>query len=243
MLNQTITLGDYVVTLEDSSPLKLALTQLDRSLQVQPHPALTLHPELIANQIIRYKDSQKVNPSFFEGPLFIYHQDQVLLIASSKDHYLKAKGAFLVYTEAQGLLENKHNSSLVIHADHPDFKSIVDQFFSSEKSAGYLQRRVDKDVYTSFEELLRLAQDEGTSLMNTVYDRMTEDTKEAIIHQTILHWYLLKKLLYVQTMMNTKLLQSDCQGDMRILRNRAKHHADLIPFIMYSELWRHQKSA
>lgn len=247
MLNQTISLGDFMVTLEESDPLYSVLKTFKSEDQVMPHAALEIHHDLIANQIIRYKDSQKVSPSFYKGPLLLKHSspkgDKVLIIASDKHQYLQAKGAFLVYTEAQGILENQHNSSLVIYADHPEFMTHVQAFFNEEKSAGSLQRSIDQDAYGSFEGLIALAQREGSDLVDQVYERMSDETKEAVIHQSIFHWFLLKKLVYVQTMMNTKLLRNECQGESKQLRHLAKAHADSIPFIMFSELWRHQKSA
>ena len=67
--------------------------------------------------------------------------------------------------------------------------------------------------------------------------RDAED-KEAMIYSLVVRWFLLKKVVYVQYMVNKDMLQNVHEGNIKKQRNQAKINADEIPFISYSELWR-----
>ena len=50
--------------------------------------------------------------------------------------------------------------------------------------------------------------------------------------------FLLKKVLYVQYMVNKNILNSVHEGNVKKQRNQAKLNADDILFMSYSEMWR-----
>lgn len=59
-----------------------------------------------------------------------------------------------------------------------------------------------------------------------------------MIYSLVVRWFLLKKVVYVQYMVNKDMLQNVHEGNIKKQRNQAKINADEIPFISYSELWR-----
>ena len=59
----------------------------------------------------------------------------------------------------------------------------------------------------------------------------------------MIHWFLLKKVLYVQYMVNKSILNTVHEGNVKKQRNQAKLNADEISFLSYSEMWRMQAPA
>ncbi|MBR2793962.1 MAG: hypothetical protein IKE16_04875, partial [Solobacterium sp.] len=50
-------------------------------------------------------------------------------------------------------------------------------------------------------------------------------------------WFLLKKVVYVQYMVNRKILSEIHENDIKKQRNQAKLNADAVEFISYRNLW------
>ena len=50
-------------------------------------------------------------------------------------------------------------------------------------------------------------------------------------------WFLLKKVVYVQYMVNRQILAEQHENDIRKQRNQAKMNADAVEFISYRNLW------
>ena len=57
----------------------------------------------------------------------------------------------------------------------------------------------------------------------------------------VTHWFLLKKVLYVQYMVNKNLLNTLHDGEIKKQRAQAKKNADEVVFISYCDLWRTAK--
>ena len=74
--------------------------------------------------------------------------------------------------------------------------------------------------------------------MTTMEQLREAQDKEACIYSLVVRWFLLKKVVYVQYMVNKDMLQNVHEGNIKKQRNQAKINADEIPFISYSELWR-----
>ena len=71
------------------------------------------------------------------------------------------------------------------------------------------------------------------------FDKLKDvEDKYEMIREYIVKWFLLKKVLYVQYMLNKDFLQNVHEGNVRKQRNQAKINADEIAFISYSSLWR-----
>jgi len=67
--------------------------------------------------------------------------------------------------------------------------------------------------------------------------------RTSTIYQYVVNWFLLKKVLYVQYMVNKNFLNTVHEGNVRRQRNQAKLHADDIQIVSYSEMWRMQKGS
>ena len=105
--------------------------------------------------------------------------------------------------------------------------------------AGALQREADRNRFSNYEQLKKDALDEAEAVKENAETELREaEDKEAMIYSLVVRWFLLKKVVYVQYMVNKDMLQNVHEGNIKKQRNQAKINADEIPFISYSELWR-----
>ena len=64
------------------------------------------------------------------------------------------------------------------------------------------------------------------------------ENSEDCIRALVVSWFLLKKVVYVQFMVNKDILEKVHEGNIKKQRNQAKTNADEIPFVSYSDCWR-----
>lgn len=102
-----------------------------------------------------------------------------------------------------------------------------------------MQREADRNRFSNYEQLKKDALDEAEAVKENAETELREaEDKEAMIYSLVVRWFLLKKVVYVQYMVNKDMLQNVHEGNIKKQRNQAKINADEIPFISYSELWR-----
>ena len=79
----------------------------------------------------------------------------------------------------------------------------------------------------------------SNKMHDEAFDKLKDvEDKYEMIREYIVKWFLLKKVLYVQYMLNKDFLTNVHEGNVRKQRNQAKINADEIAFISYSSLWR-----
>ena len=102
-----------------------------------------------------------------------------------------------------------------------------------------MQREADRNRFSNYEQLKKDALDEAEAVKENAETELRDaEDKEAMIYSLVVRWFLLKKVVYVQYMVNKDMLQNVHEGNIKKQRNQAKINADEIPFISYSELWR-----
>ncbi len=244
-------LEDHVSDMSDEDPLKAlfaGLVESDPHLRIMVNYRFKINKDVIANQIIRYKDAFKVPKRALLCPYVLYgktinDRDVVLIIyGEQKEDYLYAKGVYYSLTE-QGSIFADHRNDVLTVCGSPDFLTIelVTTMLSEEKSLGALQRDLDAKVFNDNDELVAIAQDMSNVLRENALGQLpVTSNKQELIYQTIVKWYLLKKMLYVQTMVDKNLLR-DLDQDIKKVRQRAKENADSLIFIPLSEMWRIEK--
>ncbi len=199
--------------------------------------------DAISNQIIRYKDVFKLTGRPLVYPYILYLQagsgDHAFLLVPYSDYsYIIAKGMYYCMTEPGSEFIDCKNEIVVYSSNDAD--SIVKVFDDMLKTrAGALQRRLDTSCFENYDVLKEKAikaareiKDEACAALVQTSDR----TK--LIYDYIIQWFLLKKVLYVQHMVNKTLLNTVYEGNVRRQRNQAKLNADAIEFMSYSEMWR-----
>ena len=176
-------------------------------------------------------------------PFFLYLEkgakQRALLICDEPQYsYLYAKGLFYCLSEPESEFASCKNDIVAIGNDSEiDLVDLLHTMF--DEKCGLLQRKLDHKFFQGYGNLkndallaanqLRL---EAPLILEDLYDR-----KQKICFY-VTHWFLLKKVLYVQYMVNKNLLNAHHGGDIRQQRAQAKKNADEIVFIPYSDLWR-----
>ena len=241
-------LEDYVASLDENHPqiqLFKTILEKDCDFRILVNYRFNINHSLISNQIIRYKDIQKIPDYQFVCPFFIYGLNErkdlcgLILIEGDEEAYVLAKGYYLAMSEQGSLLESIKNQVVSCNTNHPNLFKAMDKLHLEHLKAGAVQRMLDSDVFRNYEHLLELIQSVSINIQNQVKETVKSvENKELIIYPAVVRWFLLKKMVYVHTMMNRNLLLHECEGDVRKQRHLAKLNADHVQFLMYSEMWR-----
>jgi len=238
-------LEDYLETIEES-PLRVtlkALEALNPDFRIMVGYHFDIQTEAVSNQIIRYKDITKLPSHPFILPMFIYGKDSKeevigFILASEEESFTVLKGLYYAITENKALLESLRNNIIVAHLNEDTLK-IITQLTKSEIKCGAAQRLIDGHYYNDLNELKAMVKNEAEALQVRIKEDFKEHKHRApLIYKAVTSWFLMKKVLYVQTMMNRHLLDRECAGDVKKQRHQAKLNADSVTFIAYSELWR-----
>lgn len=202
-----------------------------------------INNDAISNQIIRYKDVFKLNGKPLIYPYILYltkdEQDRALLVVPyTKYGFIKAKGLYYCMTEPGSEFIDCKNEIVAICSDKAeDIVKAFENLFTQR--AGALQRNIDGRHFRSYDDLKAAAiaaaeqiKQEAPAILASLEDRTEQ------IYENVVDWFLLKKVLYVQYMVNKNILNTVHEGNVKKQRNQAKLNADEISFMSYSEMWR-----
>ena len=208
-------LEDYLEVIDSSEdqPMKdilHALFEENHDLKICVNLRADINRQVISNQIIRYKDAFKLQGHPVICPVIIYgKQDDAERALILVQHSDRS------YLYAKGLY----------YTLTEPYSFLAD---CKNELVAVTAESVD-GVLATFRKLF--------SVKAGALQREAED-KEAMIYSLVVRWFLLKKVVYVQYMVNKDMLQNVHEGNIKKQRNQAKINADEIPFISYSELWR-----
>ena len=199
--------------------------------------------DAISNQIIRYKDIFKLSGKALVYPYILYtskeDEERALLVVPYEPYsYLYAKGFYYCMTEPGSLFIDCKNEIVAISTK--DSSRIVTAFNNLfEKKAGALQRAIDHEYFTNYEELQQQALTAANELVEKAkIELLEEEDRTSKIYQYIIRWFLLKKVLYVQYMVNKDILNEVHEGNVKKQRNQAKMNADQVLFLSFSDMYR-----
>ncbi len=202
-----------------------------------------INKDVVSNQIIGYKDAFKLEGKPLVCPYLLYLQQNdderlFILTGQGKSSYLYAKSLYFCFTEPTGMFEAFKNNIVTMDTRNGD-RVVQATREAFEKRAGIIQKEVDHEVYPNYEELKDAAMEEANDIKEAAFDRIRplEDKTEEI-KRTVARWFLLKKLVYVQYMVNKAILQTRYEGDVKKQRAQAREYSKAIPFVAFSELWR-----
>jgi hypothetical protein len=238
-------LEDYLETIEKEGEMFNILSELfelNNDLKIIVNLKMGISKESISNQIIRYKDVFKLKGEPVKCGTIVYVKDdeneRALLL--TEDDYILAKGIYYSMTEPYNRFQEAKNDFVAMSIKDPEHvKSVFNRLFTYR--AGALQREIDRKNYPTYEEAKLKALEISEELKSTVIEKLTsveEIQQEEIIYDHIVKWFLLKKYLYVQYMVNKDILKNDHEGNVKRQRNQAKKNADEIAFISFSEMWK-----
>ena len=202
--------------------------------------------DAISNQIIRYKDVFKLEGKPLVYPYLLYGEKEgeeraLLVLPYTEAGPLYAKGYYYCMTEPGSAFIDCKNEIVAMSSNQPEKIAETFERLFTEK-AGAIQRALDGEVYKNYDELKEKAlaaseaqKEEAKNLLPDLEDRNN------VINQHIVNWFLLKKILYVQYMVNKDILNQVHEGNIKKQRNQAKLNADEVSFLSYSEMWRRKK--
>jgi|LAHS01.1.fsa_nt_gb hypothetical protein len=200
--------------------------------------------DAVSNQIIRYKDVFKLNTRPLITPYIIYveHEDgegrALMVMPYSKANYLYGKGMYYCLTEPGSEFAEAKNELVSVASENSEEIARTFSRMFTEK-AGALQRTLDKKFFTNYNELKSIALEAAQAEKNEAVEVLpTLEDRTQKIYSYVVHWFLLKKVLYVQYMVNKIILKTEHDGNIKAQRNQAKLNADSVVFLSYSEMWR-----
>ncbi len=249
-------LEDYLSILEEEEHEEEAvyvlrkLFAMDENLRICVNLPLNINKDVIANQIIRYKDAFKIPNGTIRCPYIIYSdveqmQRAIILSFGDKEAYAIAKALYFVMSEPNNEYEGTRNeiiSTCVSRSFLLEELDILKNFLYKGEKAGVIQRTLDMVVFQSYDEMYELVREMGEKQQQSLPLIMKDEAfQEVNIDILIANWFLLKKFTYVQYMMDKKRLNHLHQGDVKEQRQAAKQACDAIPFTSYSELWKRMK--
>lgn len=237
-------LEDYLGQLDrDAKEYELlnALLEMDADIKVIHNLKVSLSKTSISNQIIRYKDINKLGdyPLNVEYILSIKQQDQARAILLDEE-FILAKGLYYALSEEPSQFNSLRNDIIVLplNEDLDTVRQVYNSLFTVR--TGAIQRRIDQKHLSAYDEVLEKAIEMANNTETITKEKILEDRKNRniVINKAIATWYLLKKFIYVQYMVNKDILRERHDGDIKAQRNQAKINADKIRFAPLSSLWR-----
>ncbi len=242
-------LEDFVQDIEEAEmdevvkAALIAIAEEDNQAKICVNLRMAVNKEAISNQIIRYKDVFKLNGKAIILPYLVYgrknDQDRALLIVPFERYsYIYAKGLYYCMTEPGSEFTNCKNEIVAMSCKTKDeVKDAYKRLYSV--TAGALQRSIDYGDFSSYDILKSDAIACSEDIRNKAVDVLSKlEDKTAAIYQMVVNWFLLKKVLYVQYMVNKDILRHEHEGNIKKQRNQAKLNSEEIRFMSYSELWR-----
>ncbi len=240
-------LEDYLNLTDDlDEVLRESFTEIlakDENVKICVNLKAEVNRNAISNQIIRYKDIFKLAGKPIEYPYILYvagdTEDRALLVVPySKYSFIYAKGYYYCMTEPGSPFIDCKNEIVAVTSDRA--ARITDAYSKLfTMKAGALQRSIDRDYFKNYDELKALAveaankqKEEAPAVLTALEDRTAQ------IYRYVINWFLLKKVLYVQYMVNKNILNTVHEGNIKKQRNQAKTNADEIGFLSFSEMWR-----
>lgn len=205
---------------------------------------LDIRHDVITNRIIRYKDAFKNAEKAIHYPYVIYGKNNndeeraIILCGNSKEEYLLGKGLYYCLCEPDSIFDKDRNE--LISCGYENAVDSAKKLFEENLKTGAVQRKLDQVQFTSYDELYKVGLAYATSIKDNLKDALankTEEERHALIKSFIVSWFLIKKVVYVQYMMNKSLLGTH-NNNIKEQRTIAKQNADSIPFCSFKEMWR-----
>ena len=226
--------------------LKSIFTKID---EIEPNTKIcvdlrdSISNEAISNQIIRYKDVFKLQGRPLVIPYLLYlnqeEEERALLVVPYYNRgYIEAKGLYYSMTEPGAeYVDCKNEIVAVCMEEESEILDIFNRLFKVR--AGSLQREIDNQFFKDYSEL----QNDGYILAKDLKEEFVKNVlpveeRQGQIREYVTRVFFIKKVLYVQYMVNKKILNEVHEGNIKKQRNQAKANADAVEIYSFAELWR-----
>lgn len=244
-------LSDYIKTWKDDEDhaeeaFLVTVSEMFPSIKVCVKLRLEIKQDAIANQIIRYRDAFKLSYGAIKCPYVLYqdsgNQQKAMIVGlGSQNDYLLTKGLYYVMSEPDNKFEGSRNEIIAATFNDEDktfFFDALNVYFGSNEKAGVVQRNLDRHMFETYDEMYEAARELAAHQANDYAEILRDSSNvELEINTLVVNWFLLKKLCYVQYMMDKRVLNNLHEGDMKKHRHMAKLNAEAIQFVSLHELW------
>lgn len=214
----------------------------DEDIRICADYPLDIREEVVANQVIRYKDAFKIPNSYLTVPYIIYWQKEEAskAIIISDTTYVEAKGMYFLLTEPGSRFADYRNEVVACCSRNiRDVAEIFDAIYQQNRSVGSVQRYYDRKYIINADEMKDKCVELGRKISEDAQKRLLEvEDKSDTIYTTVGRIFLIKKALYVQYMMSKDILVDRHENDVKKQRQFAKAYVDEIEIISYSQMWR-----
>lgn len=238
-------LEDYLQIIdEDHKDIEIlrSLFALDNDLRIIVDLQMGISHESISNQIIRYKDIFKLEDRAVVIPYVVYgkKEDTQKAMLLVDEDYIYAKGMYYSLTEPTSEFQAVKND--IVAMDMKDVSLIQNTYRKLyTRRAGQIQRELDQHHFHNYEEGYQHAIVLSEQVHQELVAKLPDlEEKEELIRKCIARWFLIKKFVYVQFMVDKEVLKNHFQNNVRAQRNQAKQNADSIRFVSISDMWRGQ---
>ncbi|MBR2802166.1 MAG: hypothetical protein IKE21_06205 [Erysipelotrichaceae bacterium] len=236
-------LEDYLQMLDEEHPDRAVLNSLfeaDKDLHVIVNLQMGISRESISNQIIRYKDIFKLEDKAVVIPYVLYakHEEAEKALLLVGEDYIYAKGMYYSLTEPSSELQAVKNDIVAMDSRDP---ALILQTYEKlfTRRAGQIQRELDHRHFRTYEESYQHALELSEGIRNELAEKLNAgEDREELIRSCISRWFLIKKFVYVQFMVDKNILNTQFEGNVKAQRNQAKQNADNIRFVSISDMWR-----
>ena len=241
-------LEDYLTMIEDNHtlyPIFQELFEINPNFRIMVDYSFGVNPNLVTNQIIRYKDILKLPERPIVVPYIVYGDTPkkvgvgFIFGGDKKEDYLISKGFYFALTEPEAIFQDHRNFVMSLVTDKSMYDvTLIQKIMQDQMTIGNAQRVLDNHVFKKLEEAVSACH----ALSQTIKERVittipTLEDRSPVISKAIVSWYLLKKTVYVMTMTNKPLL-AQLENNVKAQRHQAKVNADSLIFMPLSEMWR-----
>lgn len=244
-------LEDYLMVIEEDESQRetydclMELFYFDRNFRICVNLNVLPCLDSVANQIIRYKDANRLAMGCIKIPFILYcengeEQKAILLQEGYEESYIFAKALYFVASEPQNIFNEARNEIISCCCNQrcmPLLLEALHLFVQERKSGGRVQRFLDDSLFESYTEMYKIAMQFACVQCHDVEYTLQgkENPQECIMH-FIGNWFLLKKFCYVQYMMDKENLRA-VHENVKKQRHCAKEMADQILYVPYRNMW------
>jgi hypothetical protein len=241
-------LEDYLTMIEEDHPMVAhfqELFEINPNFRLMVDYSFGVNPNLVTNQIIRYKDILKLPERPITVPYIVYGDTSkkvgvgFIFGGTKKEDYLISKGFYFALTEPEAIFQDHRNFVMACVSDPTMYDaSLIKKVMQDQMTIGNAQRVLDNHVYKKLEEAVSACYALSQSIKEHVVTVIPSlEDRSSTIANAIVSWYLLKKAVYVMTMTNKPLL-AQLENNVKAQRHQAKVNADSLVFMPLSEMWR-----
>lgn len=241
-------LEDYLGLIENDADYDVLkkIFEVDNDFKIIKDLKLAINNNAVSNKIIRYKDIEKVGkyPIKIKYLLYTTKNDKAKALILD-DHFILTKAKHYVLTEKPGEFYDHRKDILVCSLENKieDIERLAQSLFNN--NSFLVQREIERYFYESYDQSLEIVLKLNQELEKETLEKVATNKKHRalIIKEAVAKWFLLKKFVFVQYMIDRRILAEIHNQDIQKQRSQARRNTEKIRFVPYCELWKITKTS